>query len=139
MTLWWPEPAAGDIVWRHFPDGVHPRSKPRPALLLVVFDDDAPEFTVRVAYGTSQRTTALLWRRGRQPSGCLRGCQPQLRHQVRSAADTRFTLLCRLVQRTARRTEWADAEAGNLAPVDGARAAVRISRGVCGVAGIAAK
>lgn len=59
MKLWWPEPAAGDIVWCYFPDGVHPRSKPRPALVLVVFDDDAPEFTVRVAYGTSQRTTAL--------------------------------------------------------------------------------
>ena len=59
MVRWWPEPSAGDIVWCHFPDGVHPRCKPRPALVLVVFDDDAPAFTVRIAYGTSQRTTAL--------------------------------------------------------------------------------
>ncbi len=55
---WWGEPTAGDIVWCHFPDNIHPRPKPRPALILAVFDD-APQFTVRVAYGTSQRTTAL--------------------------------------------------------------------------------
>ncbi len=59
MARWWPEPSAGDIVWCHFPDGVQPRCKPRPALVLVVFDDDAPAFTVRIAYGTSQRTTTL--------------------------------------------------------------------------------
>lgn len=56
---WWNEPAAGDILWCHFPDHVHPRPKPRPALVLTVFDDDAPQFHVRVAYGTSQRTTTL--------------------------------------------------------------------------------
>jgi hypothetical protein len=28
-------------------------------LILVVFDDEAPHFEVRVAYGTSQRTTTL--------------------------------------------------------------------------------
>ncbi len=56
---WWGEPTAGDIVWCHFPDDVHPRPKPRPALVLAVFDDDAPQFEVRVAYGTSQRTTTL--------------------------------------------------------------------------------
>lgn len=55
----WGEPSAGDIVWCHFPDNIHPRPKPRPALVLAVFDDDAPQFCVRVAYGTSQRTTAL--------------------------------------------------------------------------------
>ena len=54
----WPEPAAGDIVWCHFPDGVHPRPKPRPGLVLTVFGLRAP-FTVTVAYGTSQRTTQL--------------------------------------------------------------------------------
>jgi len=59
MTAWWPEPTAGEIVWCHFPDSKTTRPKPRPALILVVFDDDAPEFHVRVAYGTSQRTTAL--------------------------------------------------------------------------------
>lgn len=55
----WAEPAAGDIVWCHFPDNIHPRPKPRPALILVVFDDDDPHFHVRVAYGTSQRITTL--------------------------------------------------------------------------------
>lgn len=30
-----------------------------PTLILAVFDDDAPQFTVPVAYGTSQRTTTL--------------------------------------------------------------------------------
>lgn len=56
---WWPEPAAGDIVWCHFPDNINPRPKPRPALILNVFDDDAPHFVVDVAYGTSQKTTTL--------------------------------------------------------------------------------
>ena len=59
MTRWWDEPTAGDIVWCHFPDGIKPRPKPRPALILTVFDDAAPQFEVRVVYGTSQRTTAL--------------------------------------------------------------------------------
>lgn len=58
-SFWWAEPAAGDIVWCHFPDQIHPRAKPRPALILVVFDDDAPQFQVQVAYGTSKRTTTL--------------------------------------------------------------------------------
>ena len=55
----WGEPTAGEIVWCHFPDQIRPRPKPRPALILVVFDDNAPQFDVRVAYGTSQRTTSL--------------------------------------------------------------------------------
>ncbi len=58
----WGEPVAGDVVWCHFPDDIHPRPKSRSALILEVFDDDAPQFAVRVAYGTSQRTTSL--RRG---------------------------------------------------------------------------
>ena len=56
---WWGEPAAGEIVWCHFPNHINPRPKPRPALILTVYDDDAPRFVVRVAYGTSQRTTTL--------------------------------------------------------------------------------
>ena len=60
MTVaWWPEPTAGEIVWCHFPDNINPRPKPRPALILKVFDDEAPQFHVNVAYGTSQRTTTL--------------------------------------------------------------------------------
>jgi hypothetical protein len=59
MTRWWAEPTAGDIVWCHYPDYINPRPKPRPVLILVVFDDNAPQFEVRVVYGTSQRTTML--------------------------------------------------------------------------------
>ena len=59
MSPWWEEPTAGEIVWCHFPDDVTPRPKPRPALILAVFDDDAPQFHVRVAYGTSQRMNTL--------------------------------------------------------------------------------
>ncbi len=57
--LWWAEPTAGEIVWCHFPDGISPRAKPRPALIMTVYDDQAPHFEVRVAYGTSQRTSTL--------------------------------------------------------------------------------
>jgi len=59
MTDWWGEPTAGDIVWCRFPDNISPRAKPRPALILAVFDDAAPQFEVRVVYGTSQRATML--------------------------------------------------------------------------------
>jgi hypothetical protein len=58
-VVWWAEPTAGDIVWCHFPDDIHPRPKPRPALVLSVFDDTSPQFQVSVVYGTSQRTTTL--------------------------------------------------------------------------------
>lgn len=58
-TAWWGEPTAGDVVWCHFPDNIHPRPKPRPALVLEVYGDEVPQFAVRVAYGTSQRTTIL--------------------------------------------------------------------------------
>ena len=48
-------------MWCHFPDdlALTPGSKPRPALILTVFDDDAPCYRVRVAYGTSQKTRKL--------------------------------------------------------------------------------
>ncbi len=58
-SQWWAEPTAGEIVWCHFADDIYPRRKPRPALILAVFDDDAPQFIVRVSYGASQRTTTL--------------------------------------------------------------------------------
>jgi len=55
---WWPAPEAGEIVWRHFPEnkGINPGPKPRPALIVKVFDDHAPHFIVLVAYGTNQKT-----------------------------------------------------------------------------------
>jgi hypothetical protein len=59
--IWWPEPQAGAIAWCRFPDtpALEPAPKPRPALLLTVFDDDAPQFRVLVAYGTSQKVNRL--------------------------------------------------------------------------------
>jgi hypothetical protein len=60
ILRWWPEPTAGDIVWCHFPDNIDPRPKPRPALVLTVYDDEAPQFIVQVAYGTSQKTDRLF-------------------------------------------------------------------------------
>lgn len=58
---WWPKPQAGDIVWCHFPHlpSVAPALKPRPALVVQVFEDDAPRYRVLVAYGTSQKPDAL--------------------------------------------------------------------------------
>ena len=58
---WWPAPEAGEIVWCHFPEhkGIKPRPKPRPALVVKVFDDQTPHSIVLVAYGTSQKTDQL--------------------------------------------------------------------------------
>ena len=58
---WWPNPVAGDIVWCHFPEnlGIKPGPKPRPALIVKVFDDQTPHLIVLVAYGTSQKTEQL--------------------------------------------------------------------------------
>ena len=88
MTRWWGEPAAGDIVWCHFPDGISPRPKPRPALILAVFDDDAPQFTVRVAYGTSQRTRTLH----RGEFAILREISPVGYEAAGLSYDTKFDL-----------------------------------------------
>jgi hypothetical protein len=56
---WWPEPTAGDIVWCHFPDHIHPEPKPRPGLILATKLDDEGLLFVSVAYGTSQKTNRL--------------------------------------------------------------------------------
>lgn len=84
----WAEPNAGDIVWCHFPDNVNPRPKPRPALVLVVFEEDAPPFTVRVAYGTSQRTTSLY----RGEFAILRNKHPAAYEAAGLSYDTKFNL-----------------------------------------------
>lgn len=54
-------PEAGEIVWCHFPEnkGIEPAPKPRPALIVKVFDDESPRYVVLVAYGTSQKTNQL--------------------------------------------------------------------------------
>lgn len=56
---WWPEPLAGDIVWCHFPDGLRPKPKPRPGLILVVKENDEGQIFLSVAYGTSQKIDRL--------------------------------------------------------------------------------
>ena len=88
MTHWWPEPSAGDIVWCHFPDKIHPRPKPRPALILTVFDDDALHFTVQVVYGTSRRTTTLY----RGEFSILRDRNPVAFAEAGLSYDTKFDL-----------------------------------------------
>jgi hypothetical protein len=59
--LWWPQPEAGDIVWCSFPlnKGIAPGPKPRPALVVKLFDDFAPQWFAKIAYGTSQKTGQL--------------------------------------------------------------------------------
>jgi len=56
---WWPEPTAGEIVWCHFPDHIHPKPKARPGLIVATKEDDEGMIFVSVAYGTSQRTNRL--------------------------------------------------------------------------------
>jgi hypothetical protein len=87
-VVWWGEPTAGEIVWCHFPDNVNPRPKPRPALVLNVFDEDAPEFSVEVAYGTSQRTTTLH----RGEFAILRDRNPAAYASAGLSHDTKFNL-----------------------------------------------
>lgn len=55
----WPEPTAGDIVWCHFPDNIHPKPKPRPGLIIATQEDDEGRVFVSVAYGTSQKIDRL--------------------------------------------------------------------------------
>lgn len=56
----WPPPSPGDIVWCHFPflPETEPGPKPRPALVVGVREQE-DGVAVKVAYGTTQRTTAL--------------------------------------------------------------------------------
>jgi hypothetical protein len=88
MVRWWPEPAAGDIVWCHFPDQIHSRPKPRPALILTVFDDDVPRFIVQVAYGTSQKTRTLC----RGEFAIYREINPAAYEVANLSFDTKFNL-----------------------------------------------
>jgi hypothetical protein len=87
-VMWWGEPTAGEIVWCHFQDNINPRPKPRPALVLNVFDDDAPEFSLEVAYGTSQRTTTLH----RGEFAILRDRNPAAYASAGLSYDTKFNL-----------------------------------------------
>jgi len=92
MTQWWAEPTAGDIVRCHFPDDIHPRPKPRPALVLIVFDDGAPQFEVRVVYGTSQRTTTLSILRERNPTAyVMAGLSYDTKFDLKQTLDLPYT------------------------------------------------
>jgi len=84
MIEWWAEPTAGDIVWCHFPDNINPR----PALILVVFDDNAPQLEVRVVYATSQGTTTLH----RGEFTILRARNPVAYGAAGLSYDTKFDL-----------------------------------------------
>ncbi|WP_235442780.1 hypothetical protein [Caballeronia mineralivorans] len=94
---WWGEPIAGEIVWCHFPDNINPRPKPRPALVLAVFDDDAPHFTIRVACGTSQRTTTLhrgefcILRASNLAAYAAAGLSYDTKFDLRQAVDLPYT------------------------------------------------
>ena len=55
----WPEPTAGEIIWCHFPDNIHPKPKPRPGLVILVKQDEVGMIFVSVAYGTSKKTDRL--------------------------------------------------------------------------------
>src|SRR5260370_27942166 len=61
MTRWWQKRLAGAIVWSYFTDELQIKAagNPRPALIVTVYDDNAPHFGVLVAYGTSQRVAKL--------------------------------------------------------------------------------
>ena len=89
MTVWWPKPSAGDIVWCMFPylPDLAPGSKPRPVLIVKIFDDEAPEYGVLVAYGTSQKVDKLS-------SGefAIRQLTDQAAHQLGGLSfDTKFS------------------------------------------------
>jgi hypothetical protein len=104
----WGEPTAGEIVWCHFPEDSPEKTqsslggspKPRPGLILMVFDDDAPMFTVRVAYGTSKRTTQLY----RGEFAILRDRNPAAYQEAGLSYDTKFDL--RRAVDLAYSTEW---------------------------------
>lgn len=53
---WRPEPAAGDIVWCHFPGNVHPEPKARPGLIVSTKEDNDGMIFVSVAYGANRKT-----------------------------------------------------------------------------------
>lgn len=57
---WWTEPTAGEIIWCHFSDNIHPIPKPRNGLIVSTKEDDEGMILVSVEYGTSQKTDRLF-------------------------------------------------------------------------------
>jgi hypothetical protein len=93
MTRWWKQPLAGDVVWSFFPDELQsvPAEKQRPALVLAVYDDHAPQFGVLVAYGTSQRVDQLY--RG---EFAITAADADAYRTAGPSYDTKFNLVRRL-------------------------------------------
>ena len=60
LMRWWPEPTAGEIVWCHFPDNIHPKPKSRLGLIVSTKADDEGIIFVSVAFGISQKTNRLF-------------------------------------------------------------------------------
>lgn len=62
MSARWSSPPAGDIVWCMFPylPDLASGRKPRPVLVVKIFDDEAPGYGVLIPYGTSQKVAILL-------------------------------------------------------------------------------
>lgn len=84
----WPEPSAGDIVWCHFPDHIHPKPKPRPGLIISTKQDDDGMIFVSVAYGTSQKTDRLY----RGEFRIANGEHPAAYESAGLSYDTKFDL-----------------------------------------------
>lgn len=60
VIIWWPKPPPGDIVWCRFPDSMKsPRPKPRPALILNIYDEDPEHCEVEVGHATKQDVNDL--------------------------------------------------------------------------------
>lgn len=79
---------AGEIVWCHFPDNIHPKPKPSPGLIVSTKEDDEGIIFVSVAYGTSQKTDRLY-------SGEFRIAkseQPSAHTSAGLSYDTKFDL-----------------------------------------------
>jgi hypothetical protein len=132
MAQWWAEPTAGDIVWCHFPDDMNPRPKPRPALILAVFDDAAPEFEVRVAYGTSQRITTLyrgelaILRQRNPAAYAAAGLSYDTKSGLKQSLDLPYTTEWFSVPPAA--PPWPITQARNPSPIPGARGSSRVGR-----------
>ena len=84
----WPEPTAGDIVWCHFPDHIHPKPKARPGLITSTKVDDEGKVFVVVAYGTSQKINRLYSGEFR----ITRQDQPSAYAHAGLSYDTKFDL-----------------------------------------------
>ncbi|MHB8253125.1 MAG: hypothetical protein ACYDEV_05380 [Acidiferrobacter sp.] len=88
MPQWRAEPTVGDIVWCHFLDGIRPRPKPRPAIILVLLNGEPGQIFVRVAYGTSRCATTLY----RGEFAILQARNPATYKTAGLSYDTEFDL-----------------------------------------------